>query len=643
MEPHCFTTLATISTSAEPAEAGLLRQGSGQQTPHTPTRVGRWGFVRRRVSRHVLASVLVILFLGLLLPGRSSAGGNEGHRTLTILHTSEHHGTALPIERRGAPRVAGMAARATLVDSIRREVGDLLLVDSGDILIGSAMSSFFRGEPDIKAMNEMGYQAMAAGNHDFDFGLTHLGKLADLADFPLLCSNLQSARHALPCRGWAIVPVGDLTVGLLGLLGHRNFPDSFNREVASQLALTDPAETARRIARLLRSDHGADVIVAITHLETIEDLELLAAETGIDVIVGGHTEGFDGLRSLRREGPVEDLADPGPVFVKTHRQGRTVGRLDLTLVPRAGGGMAVARARARNLPVTEALEADATVQAMLDAYSRRLQADSGTVLGRSLVDLDGENARVRSRETNLGNLLADILRDRYRTDVALVNAGQIRGSIPPGPVDRKRVLSVLPFDSPSVTLTISGEALRLALENSASRLPSLNGRFLQVSGLTVTFDLAARPGARVREVHVGDRPLDPSRTYSVATDSFLADGGDGYTMFQSATDRLDRQLPMRDLLLEALARGPLKASVRGRIRFVDSSAAARAKRHEQFGRPSSTEEAPRPLAAILFSAMARRESGVVQDQAREPGCQHGACEHLFRDFSTASAQSFHTI
>ena len=170
------------------------------------------------------------------------------------------------------------------------------------------------------------------------------------------------------------------------------------------------------------ADHGADVVVALTHLETPEDLELLAADTGIDVIVGGHTVGFDGLWSRSSGGPVEIQANPGPVFVKTHRQGRTVGRLDLTLLPRDGGGLTVARARARNLPVTELLEANATVQAMLESYSRRLQAESGTVVGRSLVTLDGENARVRSRETNLGNLLADILRGRYQTDVALVNA-----------------------------------------------------------------------------------------------------------------------------------------------------------------------------------------------------------------------------
>jgi len=98
---------------------------------------------------------------------------------LTILHSSEHHGQALPIEERGKPRVGGMAGRAALIASVRKDTAALLVVDSGDILIGTALSSFFRGEPDIKAMNLMDYHAMAAGNHDFDFGLDHLRRLQE--------------------------------------------------------------------------------------------------------------------------------------------------------------------------------------------------------------------------------------------------------------------------------------------------------------------------------------------------------------------------------------------------------------------------------------------------------------------------------
>ena len=528
--------------------------------------LGSW-----RPGRRVLRVGVCILVFALVLVGAERA---RAARTLTILHTSEHHGTALPLERRGEKRVAGMAGRATLIASVRREAKAVLLVDSGDILIGSALSSFFRGEPDILAMNLMGYQAMAAGNHDFDFGLAHLGRLQELAQFPILCSNVVGRETELPCQTSAVVRIGDFIIGLIGLLGHRNFPDTFNREVVKVLKLRDPIETARALARSLKATQGVDLVIALTHQVTEEDLMLLARAPEVDAIVGGHTHGFDGLRTARLAEPVARLADPGPVFVKTHRQGRTLGRLDLQVAKKTGtaGRPTVVHAEAWNLPVTEELEPNPAVKGLIERYSRKLERETTTVIGRSTMTLDGESSRVRSRETRLGNLLADLLRAKFNTNIALVNSGMIRDSIPPGLVDFKRVLRVLPFDSPTVTFTITGQQLLLALENSASRLPQTSGRFLQVSGLSVLYDLSAPPGSRVGKVTVGGQPLEAAHRYSVGTDAFLADGGDGYTMFAAAEDRINRQIPMRDLLLEGLHTRPLEASLQGRIRFVGGAA-----------------------------------------------------------------------
>src|SRR5690606_21411270 len=126
--------------------------------------------------------------------------------------------------------------------------------------------------------------------------------------------------------------------------------------------------------------------------------------------------------------------------------------------------------------------------------------------------------------------------------------------------------AALPFDSSTVTVTVTGRELREALENGVSLVPGLAGRFLQVSGLAFRYDPAAEPGRRIREIEVGGRPLEEARRYSVATDAFLADGGDGYDMLQKARDRVDRQVPLRDLLLQALSRESLSAALEGRIR-----------------------------------------------------------------------------
>jgi 5'-nucleotidase len=521
---------------------------------------------RRQPLTAAIALAVIAWQTGFIHPAATPA-----EQTLTILHSSEHHGTALPIERRGQPKVGGMAGRAALIAQARREHEAVLVVDSGDILIGSALSSLFHGEPDIKAMNLMGYHAMATGNHEFDYGLDHFRRLRQLAQFPFLCSNITGRGFDLPCWPSVVVRVGPFSVGLISLLGHRNFPDTFNRQVAKILEFRDPIETARTLAKTLKTTHGADLVIAVTHQETDEDLALLAQAPEVDAIIGGHTEGFDGLRTAGSTAPVEEQANPGPVFVKTHQQGRTLGRLDLVIAKdQSTNGVRVVSAKARNLPVTEEVTPDSAVDALLQDYARKLESETATVIGRSLMTLDGENSRVRTQETNLGNLLADLLRAEFGTEVALINSGQIRDSIQTGPVDIKRALRVLPFNSTIVTFTITGRQLTQALENSASKLPEANGRFLQMSGLSVTYDSSAPAGSRVRDIMVGGRPLEATQRYSVATDAFLADGGDGYTMFTDAHDRIDRQIPMRDLLLAALRERPLKASLDGRIRIVAS-------------------------------------------------------------------------
>ena len=208
------------------------------------------------------------LFCALVVPHGVSA------EQLTILHTSEHHGQVIPIERMGQKREAGMAARAQVISSVRKEEGAVLVVDSGDLLIGTPMSSVFRGEPDIKAMNIMGYAAMAAGNHEFDFGLDHLRTMQALAAFPILCTNLSDRGVELPCRPSTVIHMGDLSVGIVSVLGRKNFPDTFNRDVVRLLDLLDPIKTIRNAARNLRDDQGADLVIAITHEDDDEDLAL---------------------------------------------------------------------------------------------------------------------------------------------------------------------------------------------------------------------------------------------------------------------------------------------------------------------------------------------------------------------------------
>ncbi len=509
---------------------------------------------RHFLMRSLVAFVAVFALL-------SSSHPAWAQTALTILHTSEHHGTIQPIDQGAFTGHGGVERRASLVKQIRKEVEHLLVVDSGDLLMGTALSSVYRGEADIAAMNLMGYDAVSVGNHDFDFGTRHLKDLHQAATFPFLCSNVRP-QEPDTCTRYVIKTLGALRIGLIALIGQRNYPDTFNRAVVREVEFQDPIAAAKKAATELRD--RVDLLVAITHQDTEEDLALAKEVPALDVIIGGHTEGFDGLvppgTTTPAEGRVE-LTGIGPVFVKTHRQGRTLGRLDLVLHDKT-----VMVAEARNLPVTSTVPPDPEVANLVREYARRLDEKTNLVLGEAAQTLEGGNKEIRTRETNLGNLLADLARQHTGTDIALIHAGLVRNSIPAGPVTLKRIMEVLPFDSTLISFHITGAQLHGALENSVSRLPQSAGRFLQVSGLTVSFDATAPSGARITRVLVNGAPLDPTRLYSVATDRFIAEGGDGYSIFLQAINRRDHQIPLRDVLVSALKAGPLTAKEEGRTR-----------------------------------------------------------------------------
>ena len=508
---------------------------------------------------NILISLVVWVLLG--CPGLGDVV--EASQEMTILHSSEHHGVALPMVKKGQQPLGGLARRATIVRTIEREGVPVLLVDTGDLLIGTAMSSWFRGEPDILAMNLLRYDAMVAGNHDFDYGLDHLQTLGDLADFPILCTNLRSQSHAiLPCQPYVVTRLGKMSVGILGVVGSSNFPETFNPEVAKTLKLIDSIQAVQGEIRKLQMEFGIQLFVLLTHQNTGEDLHLLQTLDDVDVIIGGHTEGFDGMYVPGSSRPSRVIDHPKTVYVKTHRQGQTIGRLDLTV---AKGE--IIRASAVNIPVTASIPPEPLVANLLAEYRDRFSEDARQIIGHTLVKLQGDRHLVRTQETNFGNLLADLMRKRFKCDVALINGGQIRGSLDIGDITFADLLSVLPFNSSLVTLELPGGVLWKALEHSVSRLPNHDGRFLQVSGVEATYDLKAPIGHRLKKLLIGNRPLQENKWYSVVTDIFVADGGDGFRMFSQATHRVDRQLPLRDVFHQALLSGPVQASLDRRLMF----------------------------------------------------------------------------
>ena len=289
------------------------------------------------------------------------------------------------------------------------------------------------------------------------------------------------------------------------------------------------------------------------------DRQLAEEVGGIHVIVGGHSH-------TKIEVP-ERVGNEGgnAIIVQAWENSKVLGRLDLEM-----RGKAVVRFSGGLIPVTADVLEDPDVKTIIEPYATELTARMSEVVGTTLVALEGRRTQIRTQETNLGNLVADMMRWAAGSDVqiALENGGGIRWHLlfPAGPITRGDVYTLLPFANTLVMMDLTGAQIKLALENGVSKYPSADGRFPQVSGLRFTFDPTKPVGSRVVNVWVGGTPLVETVVYRVATNDFLAAGGDGYTVLMLGTNFVDTGVYLMDYMVEYLKEfSPVSPGVEDRI------------------------------------------------------------------------------
>jgi len=478
---------------------------------------------------------------------------------ITILYTNDFHGrleSFTPID----DIVGGSARIATLVKGIRDSApGIVLLLDAGDAIHGTILSNFFNGEPVIDVMNAMGYDAMEIGNHEFNYGQGVLVERRDEANFPFLAANIVvTATGKTPpfCQPYVIKEVMGKRIAIFGLITPDTPVVTHPRNVIG-LTFLDPIETAAKLVPKLRPK--ADLIIALTHIGYDMDRQLAEEVGGIHVIVGGHSH-------TKIEVP-ERVGNEGgnAIIVQAWENSKVLGRLDLEM-----RGKAVVRFSGGLIPVTADVLEDPDVKTIIEPYATELTARMSEVVGTTLVALEGRRTQIRTQETNLGNLVADMMRWAAGSDVqiALENGGGIRWHLlfPAGPITRGDVYTLLPFANTLVMMDLTGAQIKLALENGVSKYPSADGRFPQVSGLRFTFDPTKPVGSRVVNVWVGGTPLVETVVYRVATNDFLAAGGDGYTVLMLGTNFVDTGVYLMDYMVEYLKEfSPVSPGVEDRI------------------------------------------------------------------------------
>ena len=457
---------------------------------------------------------IAVALLGMLSPAPVLAQSSTAR--LTILHTNDTHGHLQPfsyptivpagsdLERLSELRdIGGIARRAALVQQIRTEQKGrgipVWLVDIGDFSDGTPFSTEYKGEADVAAMNAAGYDFATFGNHEFNYPLGHLQKLLRLTKHPVLLANAVDRATKKPLgETWRVERIGSLRVGLFGLVTRESATYPAAKEGVDIL---DEIATAKRIVDTLRKQ--ADVVVLLSHAGEGADERLAAEVPGIDVIVGGHSHSRLPMGQLVWRG--DDLRQNdvnGTVIVQAFQWGGELGRLDLLFEKNSAGAWRVSRYRARLIPITPKTPAEPMVAAVVDKFWQPIAARYGEVVARATADLSS-----RGDDAAPYNLVADAVRETYKVDVEFENSGGVRAPLIAGDITRADLVAMDPFDNTVVLFKATGAQIKDLIARHA---PYVSGiRYRLVDG-------------KLEEVTIAGHPVEDSRTYTGATNSYFA-------------------------------------------------------------------------------------------------------------------------
>ena len=516
------------------------------------------------IARGRLISAIVLVLTGFLLLCATSLWAKDIE--IRILYINDFHGFAQGYNLPGTNDHRGhIACFAALTETLRKEKPSLM-VASGDMIQGDNWANFFQGKSVIDLMNAMRFDAMSIGNHEFDYGSAILKERISEANFPVLGANVRGMETFL--QPYVIREIEGVRIALIGIVTE-DTPVTTNPKNVVGLTFASPAATLPALISKLRQE--ADVIVVLSHIGFNADRQLAATVRDIDIIIGGHSH-------TRVDKPV---LIGKTVIVQDYEHGKTLGVLDLTIsdgkVVRTSGYLADIK--------PDSMPMDKVIAERVAFYQAQVDAVMQDTVGETRTDLDGVN--VRKAETNLGNFIADVMKEAAGADGAIINGGTIRKGASKGILKVSDIYSIVPFDNYIVAIRLKGTQIRDILEHGVSAIADDAGRFPQISGISFTFKPTQKTGNRVRDIFIGNFPLDPEKEYTIATNDFLAAGGDGFRTFGEAV-RASRDYAvvggamkgekllysnagkwLRDVVIDRIrAAGVIEPTVEGRIREI---------------------------------------------------------------------------
>ena len=487
-----------------------------------------------------------LLFLYLTLIS-SQAFAQSAPIHFTVLHTNDHHGHYWT----NAAGEFGMAARQTLFKRIRKEVneagGFVLTLSGGDINTGTIESDMWYAEPDFYAMNLLGYDAMALGNHEFDHTLDLTLQQANWANFPFLSANTYSKITGERIfQPYEIFERMGLKVGIVGLTTQAS--QYITTPLATQwVDFRNPIDDADAVVTELRSQNKADVVIGLTHMghypnfqpniynqSAVDDIRLaqLLPTGALDLIVGGHSQTKICMPAQAHHSSMQEQSNclpdkvNGTWIVQAQDWGKYVGRADFVY---ESGQLTLKRYQLIDVNLqgskTARIEPDPEVKAFLTPYYEASKVFSQHIVAHLQRDLNGERTYMRRQQTALGAMVSDAVIQVLDVDFSVMNSGSIRNSLSAGAISRRDILEVLPFKDKLVIVETHGSDLLLYLKKITKILPG-TGAFPQFYGIT----LPRSQPLRMDNVLLNGEPLVADRSYRFGITHFMAYGAGFYAV-----------------------------------------------------------------------------------------------------------------
>jgi 5'-nucleotidase/UDP-sugar diphosphatase len=575
-----------------------------------------------------------------------STGASFADYSLNILHINDWHSriesnnkfeSTCSEEDESKGACFGGAARLLTAIAERRkalEGQNVLLLNAGDNFQGSLFYSTYKGSVETDFLNQMKFDAMALGNHEFDDGEDVLVPFIDKAQFPILGVNIKPNNQSKAngkIKPSVVLDVGGQKIGIVGAV------TTDTPEIASpgpNIQFEDDVANITAEVKKLEGE-GVNKIIALTHVGYPRDMEAIARIPGVDVVVGGHSHTLlSNKPDDKGAGPYPTMIDnPGGYKVPVVQAASYSKVLGDVVVTFDDAGV-VKGAKGDPIWLDKSITPDAAALAKIKELGAPIQEAMKKEVGDTTAAIDGDRKSCRAVECSMGNLIADAMLDRVKgqgVTIAIQNGGGIRASIDQGKVTMGEVFTVLPFQNTLATFQLTGKDLRASIEAGLSEIEEGKGKFPQVAGLKYSFDKAVKPNeGRLKSIETmeGDKwvPLDDAKTYSIVTNNFVRGGGDGYKLFASnATNAYDFGPSLEQVVAAYItANSPYTPKVGDRItdltsaevqKQLDEAAAAKKKAAEE---KAAAEKAAAEAAAKAPTAPAAPAAAPAAPAAAAP-------------------------